>query len=96
MCLYKGLGPSTVRAPDLIKSLGLHDSTQHNLLSQRLKDKIKIQSQSLHRKSLVPCNDWLLLLYWSNPVSQVLRAMTFKRTTRGRSNFGELMTAKIS
>jgi hypothetical protein len=37
-----------------------------------------------------------LLLYWSNPVSQVLRAMAFKRTTRGRSNFGELMTAKIS
>jgi hypothetical protein len=38
----------------------------------------------------------ILLLYWSNPVSQVLRAMAFKRTTRGRSNFGELMTAKIS
>jgi hypothetical protein len=38
----------------------------------------------------------LLLLYWSNPVSQVLRAMAFKRTTRGRSNFGELMTVKIS
>jgi hypothetical protein len=37
-----------------------------------------------------------LLLYWSNPVSQVLRAMAFKRTTRGRSNFGELVTAKIS
>jgi hypothetical protein len=37
-----------------------------------------------------------LLLYWSNPVRQVLRAMAFKRTTRGRSNFGELMTAKIS
>jgi hypothetical protein len=37
-----------------------------------------------------------MLLYWSNPVSQVLRAMAFKRTTRGRSNFGELMTAKIS
>jgi hypothetical protein len=37
-----------------------------------------------------------LLLYWSNPVSQVLRAMAFKRTTRGRSNFGELMTVKIS
>jgi hypothetical protein len=37
-----------------------------------------------------------VLLYWSNPVSQVLRAMAFKRTTRGRSNFGELMTAKIS
>jgi hypothetical protein len=37
-----------------------------------------------------------LLLYWFNPVSQVLRAMAFKRTTRGRSNFGELMTAKIS
>jgi hypothetical protein len=37
-----------------------------------------------------------LLLYWSNPVSQVLRAMAVKRTTRGRSNFGELMTAKIS
>jgi hypothetical protein len=34
-----------------------------------------------------------MLLYWSNPVSQVLRAMAFKRTTRGRSNFGELMTA---
>jgi hypothetical protein len=29
-------------------------------------------------------------------VSQVLRAMAFKRTTRGRSNFGELMTVKIS
>ncbi len=41
------------------------------------------------------CN-FSLLLYWSNPVSQVLRAMAFKRTTRGRSNFGELMTAKIS
>jgi hypothetical protein len=40
--------------------------------------------------------DLYLLLYWSNPVSQVLRAMAFKRTTRGRSNFGELMTAKIS
>jgi hypothetical protein len=38
----------------------------------------------------------MLLLYWSNPVSQVLRAMAFKRTTRGRSNFGELVTAKIS
>jgi hypothetical protein len=38
----------------------------------------------------------VMLLYWSNPVSQVLRAMAFKRTTRGRSNFGELMTAKIS
>jgi hypothetical protein len=38
----------------------------------------------------------ILLLYWSNPVSQVLRAMAFKRITRGRSNFGELMTAKIS
>jgi hypothetical protein len=37
-----------------------------------------------------------VLLYWSNPVSQVLRAMAFKRTTRGRSNFGELMTVKIS
>jgi hypothetical protein len=37
-----------------------------------------------------------LLLYWSNPVSQVLRAMAVKRTTRGRSNFGELMTVKIS
>jgi L-2-hydroxyglutarate oxidase LhgO len=47
-----------------------------------------------------PIFDWKanppLLLYWSNPVSQVLRAMAFKRTTRGRSNFGELMTAKIS
>jgi hypothetical protein len=42
---------------------------------------------------------WLLaslLLYWSNPVSQVLRAMAVKRTTRGCSNFGELMTVKIS
>jgi hypothetical protein len=29
-------------------------------------------------------------------VSQVLRAMAFKRTARGRSNFGELMTVKIS
>jgi hypothetical protein len=38
----------------------------------------------------------LLLLYWSNPVSQVLRAMAVKRTTRGRSIFGELMTVKIS
>jgi hypothetical protein len=38
----------------------------------------------------------LMLLYWSNPVSQVLRAMAFKRTTSGRSNFGELMTVKIS
>jgi hypothetical protein len=37
-----------------------------------------------------------VLLYWSNPVSQVLRAMAFKQTTRGRSNFGELMTVKIS
>jgi hypothetical protein len=37
-----------------------------------------------------------VLLYWSNPVSQVLRAMAFKRTTRGRSHFGELMTVKIS
>jgi hypothetical protein len=37
-----------------------------------------------------------LLLYWSNPVSQVLRAMAFKQTTHGRSNFGELMTVKIS
>jgi hypothetical protein len=37
-----------------------------------------------------------LLLYWSNPVSQVLRAMAFKRTACGRSNFGELMTVKIS
>jgi hypothetical protein len=37
-----------------------------------------------------------MLLYWSNPVSQVLRAMASKRTTRGRSNFGELMTVKIS
>jgi hypothetical protein len=37
-----------------------------------------------------------VLLYWSNPVSQVLRAMAFKRTTRRRSNFGELMTVKIS
>jgi hypothetical protein len=37
-----------------------------------------------------------LLLYWSNPVSQVLRAMAVKRTTRGRSNFSELMTVKIS
>jgi hypothetical protein len=36
----------------------------------------------------------LVLLYGSNPVSQVLRAMAFKRTTRGRSNFGELMTVK--
>jgi hypothetical protein len=42
------------------------------------------------------CDKSLMLLYWSNPVSQVLRAMAFKRTTRGRSNFGELMTAKIS
>jgi hypothetical protein len=40
--------------------------------------------------------DWCLLLYWSNPVSQVLRAMAFKRTTHGRSNFGELMTVRIS
>jgi hypothetical protein len=29
-------------------------------------------------------------------VSQVLRAMAVKRTTCGRSNFGELMTVKIS
>jgi hypothetical protein len=42
------------------------------------------------------CANAHLLLYWSNPVSQVLRAMAFKRTTRGRSNFGELVTAKIS
>jgi hypothetical protein len=40
--------------------------------------------------------DCLMFLYWSNPVSQVLRAMAVKRTTRGRSNFGELMTVKIS
>jgi hypothetical protein len=44
----------------------------------------------------IPSAEADLLLYWSNPVSQVLRAMAFKRTTRGRSNFGELMTAKIS
>jgi hypothetical protein len=38
----------------------------------------------------------VLLLYWSNLVSQVLRAMAVKRTTHGRSNFVELMTVKIS
>jgi hypothetical protein len=37
-----------------------------------------------------------LLLNWSNPASQVRGAMAFKRTTRGRSNFGKLMTVKIS
>jgi hypothetical protein len=43
-----------------------------------------------------PTSEVGLLLYWSNPVSQVLRAMAFKRKTCGRSNFGELMTVKIS
>jgi hypothetical protein len=52
-----------------------------------------VLSAELPKRKFVLCP---LLLYWSNLVSQVLRAMAVKRTTRGRSNFDELMTVKIS
>jgi hypothetical protein len=57
-----------------------------------LYDVIKLKEGKQIRQDHNP----IVLLYWSNPVSQVLRAMAVKRTTRGRSNFGELMTVKIS
>jgi hypothetical protein len=49
-----------------------------------------------HKANTNLFKEYIVLLNWSNPVSQVLRAIAVKRTTRGRYNFGELMTVKIS
>jgi predicted nuclease with TOPRIM domain len=57
---------------------------------------IKEKLSTLEQRRREASSNGYLLLYWSNPVSQVLRAMAFKRTTRRRSNFGELMTVQIS
>jgi hypothetical protein len=69
-------------------------------MDRGLKTASKIAAETAKQCHLVRTSPYgvgpRMLLYWSNPVSQVLRAMAFKRTTRGRSNFGELMTAKIS
>jgi hypothetical protein len=64
-------------------------------LTQEEKDSCREARRSTDAHHFVRSSKAEVLLYWSNPVSQVLRAMAVKRTTRGRSNFGELMTVKI-
>jgi hypothetical protein len=74
------------------ESLGLSSSFPSAQLINHHSFRFKSDANLASKRSV----EVMLLLYWSNPVSQVLRAMAVKRTTRGRSNFGELMTVKIS